>query len=71
MRLRATSAQRIRIRGLDLTVDFAAGEELRTEISAKFRRAGLEAELAAAGFALRHFWTDPAGLFAVSLVQAD
>ncbi|MFI7369142.1 L-histidine N(alpha)-methyltransferase [Actinoplanes sp. NPDC049668] len=71
MRLRATSAQRVRIRDLDLTVDFAAGEELRTEISAKFRRAGLEAELAAAGFALRHFWTDPAGLFAVSLVQAD
>jgi L-histidine Nalpha-methyltransferase len=70
MRLRAGSAQRVHIRDLDLTVDFAAGEELRTEISAKFRRAGLEAELAAAGFALRHFWTDPDGLFAVSLVQA-
>ena len=70
MRLRATTAQRVRIRDLDLTVDFAAGEELRTEISAKFRRAGLTGELAAAGFALRHFWTDPAGLFAVSLVQA-
>jgi L-histidine N-alpha-methyltransferase len=70
MRLRATSAQRVLIRDLDLTVEFAAGEELRTEISAKFRRAGLEAELAAAGFALRHFWTDPAGLFAVSLAQA-
>jgi L-histidine Nalpha-methyltransferase len=27
--------------------------------------------LAAAGFALRHFWTDPAELFAVSLIQAD
>jgi L-histidine N-alpha-methyltransferase len=52
-------------------VDFAAGEELRTEISAKFRRDGLTTELAAGGFALRHFWTDPAGLFAVSLVQAD
>ncbi len=70
MRLRATSAQRVHIRDLDLTVDFAAGEELRTEISAKFRRAGLAAELDAAGFALRHFWTDPDGLFAVSLVQA-
>lgn len=70
MRLRAGSAQRVHIRDLDLTVDFAAGEELRTEISAKFRRAGLEAELRAGGFALRHFWTDPDGLFAVSLVQA-
>ena len=71
MRLRATTAQRVHIRDLDLTVDFAAGEELRTEISAKFRREGLEAELGAARFALRHFWTDPAGLFAVSLIQAD
>ncbi|MET0493920.1 MAG: L-histidine N(alpha)-methyltransferase [Actinoplanes sp.] len=70
MRLRAGSAQRVHIRDLDLTVDFAAGEELRTEISAKFRREGLEAELRAAGFALRHFWTDPDGLFAVSLIQA-
>ena len=70
MRLRATSAQRVHIRDLDLTVDFAAGEEMRTEISAKFRRDGLTAEVAAAGFTLRHFWTDPDGLFAVSLIQA-
>ena len=70
MRLRATSAQRVHIRDLDLTVEFAAGEEMRTEISAKFRRDGLTAEVAAAGFTLRHFWTDPDGLFAVSLIQA-
>ncbi|MEV4636332.1 L-histidine N(alpha)-methyltransferase [Actinoplanes sp. NPDC049548] len=70
MRLRAGSAQRVRIGELGLTVDFAAGEEMRTEISAKFRREGLEAELARAGFALRHWWTDPANLFGVSLVQA-
>ncbi|MFI7597248.1 L-histidine N(alpha)-methyltransferase [Actinoplanes sp. NPDC049681] len=70
MRLRAGSAQRVHIRELGLTVDFAAGEEMRTEISAKFRRDGLEAELARAGFALRHWWTDPAELFGVSLVQA-
>ena len=71
MRLRATSAQRVHIRDLDLTVDFAAGEEMRTEISAKFRRDGLTAEVAAAGFTLRHFWTDPDDLFAVSLIQAS
>ncbi|MEV8508699.1 L-histidine N(alpha)-methyltransferase [Actinoplanes sp. NPDC051475] len=70
MRLRAGSAQRVHIGELGLTVDFAAGEEMRTEISAKFRREGLEAELGRAGFALRHWWTDPAGLFGVSLVQA-
>src|SRR4051794_17359833 len=67
MRLRAQRAQTVRIRGLELEVDFTAGEELRTEISAKFRRAGVERELAAAGFQLAEWWTDPAGDFALSL----
>jgi L-histidine N-alpha-methyltransferase len=70
MRLRAREAMRVPIPELDLVVEFAAGEELRTEISAKFRRDGLERELDAAGFTLRHWWTDPDGLFAVSLSQA-
>ena len=52
---------------LDLDVEFAAGEEMRTEISAKFRRAGVERELAAAGLELAEWWTDPAGDFALSL----
>jgi L-histidine N-alpha-methyltransferase len=69
MRLRARGAQRVRIAGLGLVVDFADGEELRTEISAKFRRDGLAAELDRAGFVLRHWWTDPQRLFAVSLAQ--
>jgi L-histidine N-alpha-methyltransferase len=51
-------------------VDFAAGEEVRTEVSAKFRREGVERELAEAGFALDHWWTDRDGLFAVSLARA-
>ena len=55
---------------LDLTVEFAAGEELRTEISAKFRRDGVDAELLAAGFAPRCWWTDPGGRFAQSLAEA-
>ncbi|MGA8464735.1 MAG: L-histidine N(alpha)-methyltransferase, partial [Trebonia sp.] len=50
-----------------LTVTFAYGEEMRTEVSAKFRRAGVEAELAAAGFTMRSWWTDPAGQFGLSL----
>ena len=41
--------------------DFADGEEMRTEISAKFRRDGVAAELAAAGFTLRSWWTDDGG----------
>ncbi|ASW55143.1 L-histidine N(alpha)-methyltransferase [Plantactinospora sp. KBS50] len=68
MRLRARWPMRVRV--LDLTVDFAAGEDLRTEISAKFRRAGIEAELSAAGFAVRRYWTDERQRFAVTLAQA-
>lgn len=67
MRLRAKVALSAKIPALDLVVSFAAGEELRTEVSAKFRRAGVDAELAAAGLALRHWWTDDAERFALSL----
>jgi len=70
MRLRSTVAQRVRLAALDLAVDFAAGEELRTEVSAKFRREGIAAELAAAGFGTRRWWTDGDGLFGVTLAQA-
>jgi L-histidine Nalpha-methyltransferase len=69
MRLRARDAMRVPIPALDLTVEFEAGEEMRTEVSAKFRRDGLQRELGTAGFTLRHWWTDPDGLFAVSLSQ--
>jgi L-histidine N-alpha-methyltransferase len=67
MRLRARSAQRVEIPALDLTVDFAAGEEMRTEVSAKFRREGAAEELAAAGFRLDAWWTDSADRFALAL----
>jgi L-histidine N-alpha-methyltransferase len=67
MRLRSAISQRVQVPGIDLTVQFAAGEEMRTEISAKFRQARVESELAAAGFAMRAWWTDPAGQFALSL----
>ncbi|GAA1949095.1 L-histidine N(alpha)-methyltransferase [Kitasatospora viridis] len=69
MRLRSVRAQRVPVPGVELTVEFAEGEELRTEISAKFRREGVAAELATAGFALRHWWTDPEGRFGLSLAE--
>ncbi|MDZ5442973.1 L-histidine N(alpha)-methyltransferase [Micromonospora sp. 4G57] len=69
MRLRAERPMRVRV--LDLDVEFAAGEELRTEISAKFRPEGITAELTGAGFAPEAFWTDPDGLFGVTLARAD
>jgi L-histidine Nalpha-methyltransferase len=67
MRLRSRVDQTVTVGALDLEVAFAAGEDLRTEVSAKFRRAGVAAELAAAGLAMTHWWTDPAGDFGLSL----
>jgi L-histidine N-alpha-methyltransferase len=70
MRLRATRAMEVHVRALDLTVPFEAGEELHTEVSAKFRPARVTAELAEAGFSLTRWWTDSEGRFGVSLAQA-
>ncbi|MEU0192029.1 L-histidine N(alpha)-methyltransferase [Streptomyces afghaniensis] len=67
MRLRSRTAQTVKVPALDLAVDFAAGEELRTEVSAKFRQEGVRGELSAAGLDLAHWWTDDAGRFALSL----
>jgi L-histidine N-alpha-methyltransferase len=70
MRLRSSRDQRVRVAALDLDVPFTAGSELRTEISAKFRRDGLTAELEAAGFTPRHWWTDSRNWFGLTLAQA-
>jgi L-histidine N-alpha-methyltransferase len=67
MRLRSRIEQVVPVAALDLEVLFAIGEELRTEVSAKFRRPRVERELAAAGLTMTHWWTDPAGDFALSL----
>jgi L-histidine N-alpha-methyltransferase len=67
MRLRADRCQRVRISALELTVDFAAGEEVLTEVSCKFRPDGVSAELAAAGLRRTRWWTDSAGDFGLSL----
>ncbi len=67
MRLRSLEAQLVSLPGIGLDLDFATGEELRTEISAKFRRDRVAAELGAAGLRLAHWWTDHAGDFAVTL----
>ncbi len=67
MWLRSTADQRVRIGGLDLIVDFAAGEEMLTEVSCKFHPAGVATELAAAGLTRTHWWSDDAGDFGLSL----
>ncbi|MDE3025728.1 MAG: L-histidine N(alpha)-methyltransferase, partial [Acidobacteriota bacterium] len=58
---------RVRLDALGVEVEFAEGELMRTEISAKFRRDGITAELAAAGLGVQRCWSDPAGDFAVLL----
>ncbi|MGW4298556.1 L-histidine N(alpha)-methyltransferase [Streptomyces sp. NPDC004646] len=70
MRLRSRTAQTVKLPGVNMVVDFAAGEDLRTEVSAKFRPEGVTAELAAAGLELTHWWTDAKERFALSLSVA-
>jgi dimethylhistidine N-methyltransferase/ergothioneine biosynthesis protein EgtC len=67
MHLRSLRDQTVKVPALDLSVDFATGELMRTEISCKFRRESLTAELAASGLTVRHWWTDEAGRFALLL----
>lgn len=67
MWLRTTSPQQVNIGALGLRVDFAAGEEMLTEVSCKFRSEAVTEELAEAGLRRTHWWTDPAGDFGLSL----
>lgn len=69
MRLRARSRQRVTVPALDLMVEFADGEDLLTEISAKFTLDGLAAELADVGLDVVGSWTDPPGDFALTLAR--
>ncbi|WP_284574489.1 L-histidine N(alpha)-methyltransferase [Streptomyces sp. 2P-4] len=70
MRLRARSDLVVKVRSLDMLVPFAAGEEILTEVSAKFRREGVRRELTAAGLEPARWWTDAGGRFALSLSVA-
>ena len=67
MRLRARRPCSVLIADLDLRVEFAAGEELRTEISTKFTRERIESDLEAAGLELESWFTDEEDLFGISV----
>jgi L-histidine N-alpha-methyltransferase len=67
MWLRSDRRQRVRVGALELSVDFAAGEEMLTEVSCKFRPDGVGAELSVAGLRRIRWWTDDAGDFGLSL----
>lgn len=67
LRLRSEVPQRVSIPGADLELDLASGEEIRVEISTKFRVSNITAELEAAGFGITRVWSDEAGDFALTL----
>jgi L-histidine N-alpha-methyltransferase len=69
MHLVADSAQTVRLRHLGLTVRFAPGEDIWTESSYKFSRAGVEGLLGGAGLRLARWHVDPANYFALALIQ--
>jgi L-histidine Nalpha-methyltransferase len=70
IRLRSLVNQVVSFEALDLLVPFGAGEEMRTEISTKFLRPGLEGIYREAGLELTDWWTDAEGLYALSLARA-
>ncbi len=67
MRLRAIESHTARVDALGMEIDFAQGEEIRTEISCKFTRDGLAREYQSAGLELERWYTDDEALFAISL----
>jgi L-histidine Nalpha-methyltransferase len=69
MRLRARGAQLVTIEGAELELELADGEEIRTEVSTKFTRERLEAELGGAGMKLEAFFTDDDGMFGLTLAR--
>ena len=71
MRLRSLDERVVAVRGAGIEVELAAGEDIRTEISTKFTRARIEADLAAAGLRLDELWTDARGWFALSLASPE
>ncbi|WP_203965237.1 L-histidine N(alpha)-methyltransferase [Actinocatenispora thailandica] len=68
--LRATRAITVTLGAVDLTIPFASGELLCTAVSTRFHRAGITAELAAAGFTVEQWWPDDTDRFAVTLARA-
>lgn len=71
MRLRACRAMTVRLPAVDMTVHFAKDEEMRTEVSGKFRREALGAELLDAGFGDQTWWIDPDNRFTLVLAAAE
>jgi dimethylhistidine N-methyltransferase len=69
MHLRSLRSQTVDLKALNLTVEFAAGETILSEISRKFDLDQMKRLLAAKGLDCVQTWTDPNQAFAVLLSQ--
>lgn len=69
MRLRADGTQQVALSALGLEVTFDDGEELLTEISAKFTADGLAVELGRSGFEVEAMWGAEEGEFLLTLAR--
>jgi L-histidine N-alpha-methyltransferase len=70
MRLVAERAQTVHLPAQRIALELAAGEEIRTEISAKYTRERAEALLAGAGLLPVQWHTDGQGRFGLALARA-
>ena len=70
MRLRSLREQQVRLDSLDLALDFSQGEEMRTEISTKFARDGLEAIFAEAELELTDWFASEGDEYALALARS-
>jgi L-histidine N-alpha-methyltransferase len=69
MRLRAEEATEVSLAGAGITVRFDEGEDLLTEISAKFTPDKVEEELHESGFVLEDMWGADEGEFLLTLAH--
>jgi L-histidine Nalpha-methyltransferase len=69
MRLRAEEPTEVSLSGADITVSFDQGEDLLTEISAKFTPERVEQELSEAGFVVDGVWGADEGEFLLALAH--
>jgi L-histidine Nalpha-methyltransferase len=69
MHLRSLRSQSVQLRALNLSVNFAQNETIRTEISRKFNLNTIQQQLTARGLVPVHAWTDPNQWFGLLLCQ--
>jgi L-histidine N-alpha-methyltransferase len=69
IRLRSLEAQTVRLDDIDLSIEFAAGEEMRTEISTKFTYEKLASVYTEAGLTIDGWFTDADCDYALSLAR--